>query len=98
MGGVVSAVTNLVTAPLNAVTGILTGGQQSTPTPPPPPAPLETPTAPPGADTVKAAQNRIRRSEALRGTAATGTTANILTGVKGDTSLTDQNKKNLLGS
>ena len=107
MGGVVSAVGNLVATPINAVSNLVgmgniipTGASNpvAPPPPPPPPAPLATPTVSPGADVIQARQDRIRRMDALRGTSAMGTTANILTGAKGDTSLTDQNKKNLLGA
>lgn len=110
MGGIVSAVGNMVAAPVNAVGNLIgvgniipTGASNpvAPPPPPPPPAPLNTPamTNPsPGANVIQARQDRIRRMDALRGTSAMGTTANILTGAKGDTSLTEQNKKNLLGA
>ena len=104
MGGAVSAIGSLISAPLNAVSNLVgagniipNGATQALPTPPPPPSPLATPNAVPGADTIKARQDRIKQQEALRGTSATGTSANILTGAQGDTSLSDVNKKTLLG-
>lgn len=110
MGGAVQAVTSIATAPINAISNAVGMGDiVPTPkpiqplTPPPSLASASTsdktsmPTSTPGADVVRQRQERIRRSEGLR-SGATGTTANILTGVKGDTSLTETNKKNLLGS